>query len=101
MSASNCTKSKVVKRKFEDQDDSDTGLTPDADTAYASTAARAAAGAAGAATPATPPDGGAEPHPAGKSLLRPPALLPGAGAARGGREGVLKRLLTRPQADAD
>jgi hypothetical protein len=96
VSASGCTKSKVVKRKFEDQDD--TGLAPDADAAYASTAT--AAGAADAATPATPPDGGAEQHPAGKSLLRPPAL-PGAGAARGGREGVLNRLLARPQADAD
>ena len=97
MSASGCTKSKVVKRKFEDQDD--TGLAPNADAAYASTAA--AAGAADAATPATPLNGGAQLHPAGKSLLRPPALLPGAGAARGGREGVLKRLLARPQADAD
>ena len=94
MSASGCTKSKVVKRKFEDQDD--TGLAPDADAAYASTAA-----AAGVADTATPQDGGAEPHPAGKSLLQPPALLPGAGAARGGREGVLKRLLARPQANAD
>ena len=83
VSASGCTKSKVVKRKFEDQDD--TGLAPDADAAYASPAA--AAGAADAATPATPPDGGAEPHQAGKSLLLPPALLPRAGTARGGREG--------------
>ena len=95
--ASGCDKSKVVKRKFEDQDD--TGLAPDADAAYASTAA--AAGAADAATPATPLDGGAEQHPAGTSLLRPPALRPRAGAARGGREGVVKRLLARPQADAD
>ena len=95
--ASGCNKSKVVKRKFEDQDD--TGLAPDADAAYASTAA--AAGATDAATPATPPDGGAEPQPAGKSLLRPPALQPRAGAARGGLEGVVKRLLARPQADAD
>jgi hypothetical protein len=92
--ASGCNKSKVVKRKFEDQDD--TGLAPDADAAYASTAA--AAGAADAATPATPPDGGAEQHPAGTSLL---PLQPRAGAARGGREGVVKRLLARPQADAD
>ena len=92
VSASSCNKSKVVKRKFEDQDD--TGLAPDADAAYASTAG------AGAATPATPPDGGAEPHPAGKSLL-PPALLPRAGVAGCGGEGVVKRLLARPQADAD
>ena len=94
MGASSCNKSKVVKRKFEDQDD--TGLAPDADAAYASTAA-----AADAATPATPQDGGAEQHPAGTSLLLPPALRPRAGAARGGREGVLKRLLARPQANAD
>jgi hypothetical protein len=97
MSASGCTKSKVVKRKFKDQDD--TGLAPDADAAYASTAA--GAGAADAATSVIPPDGGAEPHPAGKSLLLPPSLLPRAGAARGRREGVLKRVLARPQADAD
>ena len=94
MSASCCNKSKVVKRKFEDQDD--TGLAPDADAAYASTAA-----AADAATPATPPDGGAEPHPAGMSRLLPPALLPRAGAAGCGGEGVVKRLLARSQADAD
>ncbi len=87
----------MVKRKFEDQDD--TGLAPDADAAYASTAA--AAGAADAATPATQPDGGAEQHPAGTSLLRPPALRSRAGAARGGRERVVKRLLARPQADAN
>jgi hypothetical protein len=77
VSASGCNKSKVVKRKFEDQDD--TGLAPDADAAYASTAAAAAA--ADAATPATPPDGGAEPHQAGKSLLRPRGPSP---AAKGG-----------------
>ena len=95
VSASCCNKSKLVKRKFEDQDD--TGLAPDADAAYASIAAAAAD--ADAATPATPPDGGAEPHPAGKSLLRPPALLPRVGAA--GCGGWVKRLLARPQADAD
>ncbi len=101
MSASGCTKSKVVKHKFEDQDDTRLAPDADADAAYASTAA--GAGAADAATPATPPDagGGAEPHPARKGLLRPPALRPRAGAARGGREGVVKRLLARPQADAD
>ncbi len=62
------------------------------------------AAAAAAATPATPPDGGAEPHLAGKSLLRPPALRPRAGAARGGRERVVKRLLAsqaRPKPYAD
>ncbi len=62
MGASGCNKSKVVKRKLEDQDD--TGLAPDADAAYASPAA--AAGAADAATPATLPDGSTEPHQAGK-----------------------------------
>ncbi len=97
MSASGCNKPKVVKRKFEAQDD--TRLAPDADAAYASTPAAAAT--TDAATPATPPDGGAKPHPAGKSLLRLPALRPGAGAARGGQEGVVKRLLARPQANAD
>ena len=45
VSASGCTKSKVVKRKFEDQDD--TRLAPDAD------AADACAAAADAATPPT------------------------------------------------
>ena len=72
VSASCCNKSKVVnqvKCKFEDQDD--TGLAPDAD-----------------ATPATPPDGGAEPHPAGKSLLLPsPAAKGGGGRGRGGGGG--------------
>ena len=81
--ASGCNKSKVVKRKFEDQDD--TGLAPNADAAYASPAATT--GAADAATPATPPDGSAEQHQAGTSLLRPPALRPRARAERGGREG--------------
>ncbi len=61
----------------------------------------AAAVDADAATPATPQDGGAEPHPAGKSLLLLPALLPREGAALCGGEGVVKRLLPRPQADAD
>ena len=70
VSASCCNKSKVVKRKFEDQDD--TRLAPDADAAYASTAA--AAGAADAATPRHPSGrgrrrrraapGGEEPPPA-------------------------------------
>ncbi len=57
VSASGCNKSKVVKsksgiikRKFEDQDD--TRLAPEADAAYACTAAPT--GAADAATPASP-----------------------------------------------
>ena len=88
MSASGCTKSKVVKRNFEDQDD--TQLVPDADAADASAATADAADAA--ATPGTPPDVGAEP-----SLYRSPALGPRTGAAGGGQEG----LLARPKADAD
>jgi hypothetical protein len=44
--------------------------------------------------------GAQQPHPAGRSLHWPPALGAGAGAARGGREGVVKRLLARPKADA-
>jgi hypothetical protein len=55
-------------------------------------------------TPPTPPPrltGAQQPHPAGRSLHRPPALGAGAGAARGWREGVVKRLLARPKADAD
>ncbi len=47
--ASGCAKSKVIKRKFEDQ--VDTERAPDADTADAA--------AANPATPATPPDAGA------------------------------------------
>ncbi len=58
------------------------------DAAYTSTAGASGA-AADAATPATQPDGGAEPHPAGKSLLQPPALQPREGAARGGGGGVV------------
>jgi hypothetical protein len=42
-----------------------------------------------------------QPHPAGRSLHWPPALGAGAGAARGGWEGVVKGLLARPKADAD
>ncbi len=99
VSASGCTKSKVVRRKFEDQDDTRLRVAPDADAADASATAADAADAA--ATPATPPDGGAEPHLAGRSLLLPPALGPRAWAARGRREGVVKRLLARPQADAN
>ncbi len=54
-------------------------------------------------TPPTPPPRwtGAQQHPAERSIHRHPALGAGAGAARGGREGVVKRLLARPKADAD
>jgi hypothetical protein len=91
--ASGCAKSKVVKRKFEDQED--IKRAPDAD------AADAAAGAAAIpATPATPRTEARQPHPAGRSLHRPPALGARAGATRGGREGMVKRL-PKPKADAD
>ncbi len=71
MSARGCIKSKGVKHKLEDQDD--TGLVPDAEAAYASTAC--AACAADASTPATQQDRGTEQHQAGKSLLLPSAQL--------------------------
>ena len=41
------------------------------------------------------------PHPAGRSVHRPPALGARAGAARGGGQGVPERVLARPKADAD
>jgi hypothetical protein len=64
--------------------------------ADAANAAAAADDDTDAANPATQ-----QPHLAGRSLHWPPALGAGAGAARGGREGVVKRLLARPKADAD
>ena len=54
--ASGCPKSKVVKRKFEDQED--TGLAQDAAATTADATATPADAAATPATPATPPDGG-------------------------------------------
>ena len=71
--ASGCNKAKVVKRKFEDQDD--TEVAQDADAADAA-----------ADTPATPPDGGAAPAPGREGPA--PAPSPGgksvgAKAARG------------------
>ncbi len=73
---------------------------PDAEAADA--AAAADDDDADTANPATQPDGGAQQQQqAGRSIHRPPALGAGAGAARGGREGVVKRLLARPKADAD
>ena len=88
-------KTKVIKRKFEDQED--TGTTLDED----------AAAAADAVTPATPPHGAQQPPPAGWSLHWPPALpvvLPpalGAWALRAsGRLGVVGRMLG-PKAVAD
>ncbi len=44
--------------------------------------------------------GARQPHQAGRSLQRPPALGARAGATKGGREGVVKRI-PRPKADAD
>ncbi len=96
VSASGRTKPKVVKRKFMDQDAANAAatITADADAANANANAYAA-------TPATLPDGGAparHPHPAGRSLHRPPALGARAGAARGG---VPEEVLARPKADTD
>jgi hypothetical protein len=99
VSASGCTKPKVVKRKFVDQDAANAAadIAADADAAAANVNANAA-------TPATPPDGGAPallPHPAGRSLHRPPALGARAGLARGGGQGVPERVLARPKADSN
>ena len=98
VSASGCTKPKVVKRKFVDQDAANAAaaIAVDADAAAANANANA-----NAATPATPPDGGApalHAHPAGRSLHRPPALGARAGAARGW---VPEEVLARPKADTD
>ena len=83
--ASGCPKSKVVKRKFEDQEDA--GLAPDAATTPAD-----------AATPPPPPRRtGARQPPARRSLAPSPSLSR-AGALAGGREGVLKG---SHEADAD
>ncbi len=78
--ASRCTKPKVVKRKFVDQDAANAAaaIAADADTDAANANANA-----NAATPATPPDGGAQArhqHLSGRSLHRPPALGARAGA---------------------
>ena len=99
VSASGCTKPKVVERKFEDQDDAADAADADADAAAAAAAANATA------TVPPPPQprwtGARHPHPAGRSLLRPPALGARAGAARGrGGQGVVTRLAS-PKADAD
>jgi hypothetical protein len=98
VSASGCTKPKVVKRKYVDQDAANAAAAITTDAAAAAANANANANAA---TPATPPDGGAQarhPHPAGRSLHRPPALGARAGTARGG---VPEEVLARPKADTD
>ncbi len=100
MGASGCTKSKVVKRKFEDQE----GTEPTADAAADPEADATADAAATAATTATPPDGGRgalHSHQAGRSLNWPPALGARAGAARWGRGQVVVERLLGPNADAD
>jgi hypothetical protein len=88
--ASGCTKSKVIKRKFEDSDQEGTEPTAAADT-------EADAAAAAAAPPRR--TGARQPHPAGRSLHRPPALGARAGAARRGGAGGVESL-PRPKADA-
>jgi hypothetical protein len=70
--ASGCTKSDVVKRKFEDQED--TERAPDADTADST-----------AATAATPPDAGAAAAFGGEEP--PPASSPGGKSLGGGSKG--------------
>jgi hypothetical protein len=79
VSASGCTKSKVVKRKFEDQDDA---------AAVAAAAAEAPA-AATPATPATPPEGAAANAPGGEE---PPATPSQSGAGKGARAGGARRV---------
>ncbi len=84
VSASGCTKPKVVKRKFEDQDDASDAADADAD---ADAAANANADANAASQPPPPPrrTGARHPHPAGRSLLRPPALGGKSGGGKGAR----------------
>jgi len=85
--ASGYTKSKVVKRKFEDQEDTvaDAAKTADADaTPEGEEAAE-----------------GAMAHPAGRSLHRPPALRERTGPSRQGRHGGVVGRLVGPKADAD
>ena len=88
VSASGCTKSKVVKRKFEDQDDADTDADADAVFAVAAAAAEAPA-AAPPATPATPPEGAAANAPGGEE---PPAAPSQSGAGKGARAGGARRV---------
>jgi hypothetical protein len=94
-------KTKVIQRKFEDQDSEDTRTMPDEDAA--------ADAAADAVIPATQPNGGAaaaasrvKPHwPPALPIVLPPAL--GARAHRlqaRGLQGVVGRMLG-PNADAD
>ncbi len=79
VSASGCTKPKVVERRFEDQDDAADAADGDADAA----AAAAAAANATATTPATQLDGGAAPAPGGEE----PPQAPSPGGKSGGGKG--------------
>jgi hypothetical protein len=74
VSASGCTKSKIIERKFEDQEDTERAADSDADAADAA-----------ATTPATPPDGGAAAASGGEEPL--PAPSPGLGPSPGNRGG--------------
>ena len=86
-----CTKSKVVKRKFEDQDN----IPAAADNAADNAAADAAPTPASAADPpATPPDRGASGEEGAYPALR-------ARAARGRSQQGLVRRVARAKADAD
>jgi hypothetical protein len=81
VSASGCTKPKVVKRKFEDQDDADANAA-DVNAAADADAADADANAATPSTPG-PPVGGAAPAPGGEGL--PPAPSPGGKSGKAAR----------------
>ena len=89
VSASGCTKSKVVKRKFEDQDDADADADADAAAAVAAAAAEAPPAEAPPATPATPPDGAAAGNAPGGE--EPPAAPSQSGAGRGARGGGARK----------
>ena len=81
VSASGCTKSKVVKRKFEDEDNN-----ADADTADAAPDAAAAA-----PDPATPPDGAAASAPGGEEPPQAPSPAGKSGAGKGRGTGGTKK----------
>ena len=87
VSASGCTKSKVVKRKFEDQDDA--YAYADAAAAVAAAAAEAPPAEAPPAPPATPPDGAAAANAPGGE--EPPAAPSQSGAGRGARGGGARK----------
>ena len=84
--ASGCPKSKIVKRKFEDQEDA--GLAPDA---AATPADAAATPADAAATAATPPDGGMAAAGAEEPRTVPSPVQSGGPGRRVGGAGVARR----------